>query len=271
MRNRMKTISDFRSEAAGLFIDLEDQRSAVGVNVDTGEVLLDEGSGPDRFQGAVLPVSARPAFLVTHAQQGSVDVHLAFGENRKDHLVGTSHQPRAALRWTAMANRAILQQSLREAWQAIRQRMPNNAEILTASLNVRGRGQQRSPMQARPVRMIALSPMLESGITDFEGWEQCEFTAGRPVRSPAQTFECRALVMDPSKAEPLRKDFLHSGVFREGELAGADSLRWLSTSDDYLGGITVNLQHQTPLARGSFFAILDDDAPICAGVVSRVL
>ncbi len=49
-----KQISKFRIEPYGLFIDLADGNGRIGVDRETGHILLDEGEGADRYHGAVI-------------------------------------------------------------------------------------------------------------------------------------------------------------------------------------------------------------------------
>ncbi len=77
----MKKVADFREDIKGLYIDLEDQFSSLAVNRQTGDLLLDEGDGNDRFNGAIILQQLFPQF-VTRPHRGKLDIWLEYG---KDH------------------------------------------------------------------------------------------------------------------------------------------------------------------------------------------
>ncbi len=60
----MKKIISLREDERGFYVDLDDQPSAIAVNRKTGDVLLDEGEGDDRYHGAVLLGEDNPRFIV---------------------------------------------------------------------------------------------------------------------------------------------------------------------------------------------------------------
>ena len=102
----MKQIRAFRKEHYGLFIDLEDAPASLAVNPRTGEILLNEGDGPDRFDGAAISIKALPRFEAEAIGDQKWDIVLAYGNGRR-HVVGRTDQHRAAQDWIAEAERLL--------------------------------------------------------------------------------------------------------------------------------------------------------------------
>lgn len=103
-----KSISKFRIETYGFFIDLAEDDGRIGVDSGTGDVFLDEGSGLDRFQGAVIraeDVQELEVVLAADGQSGNVVLH--FGKNCI-HDLGSTADIQEARRWVKAAGRSIL-------------------------------------------------------------------------------------------------------------------------------------------------------------------
>ena len=100
----MKLIVGFRINERGLFLDLEDQFAAIGVNRATGDVLLDEGFGDERFNSAAILISNRPRFVLTDLDSG-VEVQIEYGSaSRRTHSLGQTTDRESASRWVNSAN-----------------------------------------------------------------------------------------------------------------------------------------------------------------------
>jgi len=93
-----KVIKQFRREAYGFFIDLEDTPASVAVNSGTGEIMLDEGSGDDRFHGAAISSEAFQDMSLRHVSDGRFQVVLSFGNN-KNHVLGMTEDKATASSW----------------------------------------------------------------------------------------------------------------------------------------------------------------------------
>ncbi|MFO1005717.1 MAG: hypothetical protein U0929_07155 [Planctomycetaceae bacterium] len=102
----MKTILGFREDSKGFYIDLEDQFSAIAVNRSTGDLLLDEGDGNDRFHGAVILQRSNPRFQ-TRSGSGKMSVWLVYGKNDNKHFIGNAIATWAAIKWIIGANQAM--------------------------------------------------------------------------------------------------------------------------------------------------------------------
>ena len=100
LQNTMtKQIKQFRTESYGLFIDLEDTEASIGVNLNTGEILFDEGIGEDRYDGMALsPASFRGLRLEPSDEQDVWQVVLQYGKE-KTHTLGITQDRSAALDW----------------------------------------------------------------------------------------------------------------------------------------------------------------------------
>ncbi len=96
----MKTIVAFRTDAKGLYLDLADQPYAIGINRETKDILLDEGDGDDRYNGAVIFVKSNPRFEV-QLRAGALEIWLEYGQERTRHFIGSTPAYRKAAYWKA--------------------------------------------------------------------------------------------------------------------------------------------------------------------------
>jgi hypothetical protein len=102
----MKTIVNFRDEPHGFFVDLEGG-GKIGINRRTGEILLREGRGEDRFDGAVLSPEAFGSFAIRRCGNSEQwELILRFGR-RKAHNLGRFSDFQNAEAWVNAATRAI--------------------------------------------------------------------------------------------------------------------------------------------------------------------
>lgn len=102
----MKVIVDFREDAKGFYIDLADQFSALAVNRLTGDLLLDEGDGDDRYNGALILQKSNPQFVI-RPHSGKLRVWLEYGKDRNQHFIGESSATWAFAKWILSANQAM--------------------------------------------------------------------------------------------------------------------------------------------------------------------
>ncbi|WP_395753260.1 hypothetical protein [Prosthecobacter sp.] len=117
-----KTIQGFREKDYGMFIDLTDAMSSVTVDRKTGNLVLQEGAGQDRFNGALITSDFCHGFTLSSAPGGNWLVALRFGDN-KSHVLGATNDEAGALQW------------LKKAWDVIRsnQSAEHSTEIIFAS------------------------------------------------------------------------------------------------------------------------------------------
>lgn len=101
-----KSISSFREEDYGLFIDLGSSDGRIGVDRSTGDILLDEGRGADRYHGAAIGASSFRRFELRPIRNGSCELILHFGESGV-HGLGETHDAQAAKQWVLNATRLI--------------------------------------------------------------------------------------------------------------------------------------------------------------------
>jgi len=99
----VKTIAQFRVEPEGLFLDLVDQPASVFVNANTGHVLLNEGTGNDRYNGFLLESSMDVLFWVEDLgdEQWHVLLHL---DRESFHILGMTRDLKSSVSWTTLAN-----------------------------------------------------------------------------------------------------------------------------------------------------------------------
>ena len=102
----MKHIAKFRHEPYGWLIDLDDADGSLVVNERTGEILLHEGDGDDRFHGALISPEDFIEFAVERGVDDTCEVTLHFGED-KLHALGTTGDVERAHWWVRNANEAI--------------------------------------------------------------------------------------------------------------------------------------------------------------------
>ena len=96
----MKKIKSFHCTEDTYYLDLEDAKASIVVNPSNGQILLDEGLGDKRFNGAFLrPESINHLFL---SKDESIDngfnLVLNFGNN-KFHFLGMTNEPEKAEEW----------------------------------------------------------------------------------------------------------------------------------------------------------------------------
>jgi hypothetical protein len=102
----MKTIVAFRTDAKGLYLDLADQPYAIGINRVTKDILLDEGDGDDRYNGAVIFVKSNPRFEF-QLRDGALEIWLEYGQERTRHFIGSTPTYRKAAYWIKQANQQL--------------------------------------------------------------------------------------------------------------------------------------------------------------------
>lgn len=106
-----KQISKFRIEPHGFFIDLADGNGRIGVDRETGHILLDEGEGGDRYHGAVIePVEFEGIALRMSADGNEATVMLSFGQGCS-HVLGTTNDPAAGRLWTEEVSKLVRAQA----------------------------------------------------------------------------------------------------------------------------------------------------------------
>jgi hypothetical protein len=117
-----KTIQGFREKDYGMFIDLTDAMSSVSVDRKTGNLVLQEGAGQDRFNGALITSDFCHGFTLSATPEGTWVIALRFGD-QKSHVLGTTDNEAGALQW------------LKKAWDVIRsnQTTEQSTEIIFAS------------------------------------------------------------------------------------------------------------------------------------------
>jgi|GEM_PF-3426430 len=103
-----KNIADFREEDYGLFIDLASHAGRIGVDRLTGDILLDEGNGDDRYHGAAIDARSFRRFELKPSEKGSCELILHFGE-RGAHGLGKTQNAVAARNWVDSATTLIKQ------------------------------------------------------------------------------------------------------------------------------------------------------------------
>lgn len=99
----VKTIVQFRIEPEGLFLDLVDQPASVFVNASTGRVLLNEGTGFDRYNGYLLDSSMDVLFWVEELGNGQWHVLLHL-DRENVHRLGMTSELKSSVNWTTLAN-----------------------------------------------------------------------------------------------------------------------------------------------------------------------
>ncbi len=121
-----KTIQGFREKDYGLFIDLTDAMSSVSVDRKTGNLVLQEGAGPDRFNGALITSDFCHGFTLSATHEGNWVVALRFGD-QKSHVLGITDNEAGALQW------------LKKAWDVIRsnQTTEQSTAIIFASASTK--------------------------------------------------------------------------------------------------------------------------------------
>ena len=101
-----KPIESFREEEYGLFIDLGAPRGHIGVDRATGDILLDEGAGADRYHGAVIRAASFRGFTLSKVDGKHCKVRLEHGRNG-NHELGLTGDFKSASRWIRLASRLI--------------------------------------------------------------------------------------------------------------------------------------------------------------------
>ena len=90
-----------------MFIDLTDAMGSVSVDRKTGNLVLQEGAGQDRFNDALITPNFCQGFSLGAAPEGNWVVALRFGDH-KSHVLGTTDDEAGALQW------------LKKTWDVIR-------------------------------------------------------------------------------------------------------------------------------------------------------
>ncbi len=121
-----KTIQGFREKDYGMFIDLTDAMSSVSIDRKTGNLVLQEGAGSDRFNGALITPDFCHGFTLSATPDGRWVVAVRFGD-QKSHILGTTDDAAGALQW------------LKKAWDVIRskQSTEQSTEIIFASASTK--------------------------------------------------------------------------------------------------------------------------------------
>ncbi|MFN0074855.1 MAG: hypothetical protein ACKVY0_00090 [Prosthecobacter sp.] len=101
-----KTIESFRETTEALFIDLIDSFASVTVDTDTGDMLLFEGAGNDRFHGMLIAPGFFRGFALNLTEADDWEVLLRFGEG-KSHSLGVTTSAEEATRWLRKAAEII--------------------------------------------------------------------------------------------------------------------------------------------------------------------
>ena len=117
-----KTIQGFREKDYGMFIDLTDALSSVSIDRKTGNLVLQEGAGQDRFNGALITSDFCHGFTLSATSGGTWGGALRFGD-QKSHILGTTDDEFGAMQW------------LKNAWDVIRshQSTEQSTEVIFAS------------------------------------------------------------------------------------------------------------------------------------------
>ena len=121
-----KTIQGFRERDYGMFIDLTDAMSSVSIDRKTGNLVLQEGAGSDRFNGALITPDFCHGFTLSAIPEGFWLVTLRYGDH-KSHVMGTTDDEAGAMQW------------LKKAWDVIRSNQTNeqSTEIIFASASTK--------------------------------------------------------------------------------------------------------------------------------------
>ncbi len=162
-----KSIIQFRHEPYGLFIDLLDVDAAVAVHPQTGEILLDEGDGSDRFHGAAISPTSFIEFQLREKAGGLAELVLNFGRGRS-HSLGCTRNCGDASRWINQAT-GYIQAARNSRSETARQRVSNEAESLaivagaiTAGAMIGGA--KRRSSQQRGTTVWAYKRFLSDGL-----------------------------------------------------------------------------------------------------------
>lgn len=117
-----KTIQSFREKDYGMFIDLTDAAASVSLDRKTGNLVLQEGAGQDRFNGAMITSDFCHGFTLSTNPEGGWVVARRYGDH-KSHVLGSTDDEAGALQW------------LKKAWDVIRsnQSAEQSTEIIFSS------------------------------------------------------------------------------------------------------------------------------------------
>jgi hypothetical protein len=102
----MKRIKRFREEPYGWNIDLEDTEASVAVDPVTGDILLNEGAGADRFHGAAISRSAFYEFQLDELRDAEYQLVLKYSLTGV-HVLGVTRDKSHAEDWIRSASEAI--------------------------------------------------------------------------------------------------------------------------------------------------------------------
>lgn len=102
----MKVIRSFRKEDNGWFLDLKDADASVAVDATTGDILLNEGAGEDRYNGAAISRSGFYKFRLNDLPGSEYQLVLKFGLT-DSHVLGVTGDKEGAKTWIREATSAI--------------------------------------------------------------------------------------------------------------------------------------------------------------------
>ena len=91
----MKRIKAFRTENYGCFVDLEDIDASLAIDPQTGDILLNEGQGDDRFHGAAILRESIIGLSLEQVSEAEFQVILKYGKERTHSLGVTSQKAQA--------------------------------------------------------------------------------------------------------------------------------------------------------------------------------
>jgi len=102
----LKSIIAFRKEDYGWFLDLDDADASVAVDAKTGDILLNEGAGEDRFHNAAISRSAFHEFCLREFSGSMYELTLEHGLTGS-HVLGVTGDKEQAETWIREATSAI--------------------------------------------------------------------------------------------------------------------------------------------------------------------
>jgi hypothetical protein len=113
--SQSKTIRELRIETYGLFVDLVDQPASLALDFDTGNILLNEGEGDNRFDRAMIEPTDLVWFQLSRtAVNDSWDLVLNFDETNS-HNLGALNDVSMAIQWLNAANVAVRKKAHRRS------------------------------------------------------------------------------------------------------------------------------------------------------------
>ena len=121
----MKVIKAFRKEKYGLFIDLEDKTASVCVDIETGDILFDEGEGDDRYCGAAISAKYFKEFKISEELGDKSKLIIYFGNNF--HVLGNLNNVDEAKEWIKEATKIII--SKKSLWLSFEESLKIQEEL----------------------------------------------------------------------------------------------------------------------------------------------